>query len=51
MAVPPMLVHPTLDSKGEATVQIAVSNEKGTVPLVIRKGDALARLHQTDYSI
>ena len=45
-AVPPMIVRPQLTPTATAYVQIAVSNENGTAPLVIRKGEALAQLRQ-----
>ena len=41
-AVPPMIVQPPMTGTTTAVVQLAVSNEDGTAPLVIRKGDALA---------
>jgi hypothetical protein len=45
-AVPPMIVRPNITQTASAYVQIAVSNESGTAPLVIRKGEALATLRQ-----
>ena len=43
-AVPPMIVRPQITSGARAYVQIAISNEHGTAPLIIRRGDALATL-------
>ena len=41
-----MIVRPNITQTASAYVQIAVSNESGTVPLVIGKGEALATLRQ-----
>ena len=41
-----MIVRPNITQTASAYVQIAVSNESGTAPLVIRKGEALAKLRQ-----
>ena len=45
-AIPPMIVRPRIAQTTSAYVQIAVSNESGTTPLVIRKGESLATLRQ-----
>ena len=45
-AIPPIIVRHSITQTASAYGQLAVSNESGTAPLVIRKGEALATLRQ-----